>query len=105
VGGPLLISGAPEVQVNVAADAPAVTLYAYLYDVDASGSGTLMSYAPATVSHGAATIVFRPTSWTVVAGHHVELVIDTVDARYAAAEPSATKVTLSSPASFDFAAG
>lgn len=105
VGSALVISGSPQLKLNVSSSAPAVTLYAYLYDADASGAATLMSYAPATVSNGTATIKFRPMSWTVAAGHHAELVVDTVDSRYAAAEPAGTSVTLSSPASLTFGTG
>jgi predicted acyl esterase len=105
VGTPLRISGSPELRLRVASPARNVTLYAYLYDVDSTGTGTLMSYAPATVASGSATMAFRPMSWTVAQGHRVEVVVDTVDARYAAAEPAGTDVTLSSPASLSFATG
>jgi putative CocE/NonD family hydrolase len=99
VANPVLVSGTPKLRFTIASSSPSTTLYAYLYDVDESGSATLMTYAPATASGGAVTMTLRPVSWSVVAGHHVALVVDTVDARYASAAPSASTVTLSSPAS------
>jgi predicted acyl esterase len=95
---PVVISGSPTVHLDVAAATPATTFYAYLYDVDASGSGRLMTYAPDTISSGATTLTLHPTSWTVAAGHHIVLAIDTVDARYVSAAPSGSALTFSSTA-------
>ena len=94
-----LVSGLPTLRLHVAASAPKVTLYAYLYDVDPSGTATIMSYAPATVAPGSVSMALRPLCWTVAAGNHLELVVDTVDSRFVSAEPKGTTVTLSAPAS------
>jgi putative CocE/NonD family hydrolase len=93
------VTGTPTLQVNVASSASPVTLFSYLYDVNASGSATLMTYAPATVSSGKVAITLRPVSWTVAAGHHVVLVVDTADKNFQAVEPTGSTLTLSSPAS------
>jgi hypothetical protein len=74
-------------------------LFSYLYDVNSSGSATLMTYAPATVSPGKAAITLRPLSWTLAAGHHLVLVVDTADTNFRSVESAGSTVTLSSPAS------
>jgi predicted acyl esterase len=97
--GAAVVSGTPEVHVQVSSSAQKVTLFAYLYDVAPSGTATLMTYAPATVSPGDATMSLRPLAWTVAAGDRLSLVIDTADQRYASAEPAGSTLTLASPAS------
>jgi predicted acyl esterase len=93
-----VLSGVPTLRVQLSAARP-VTLYAYLYEVDPSGTATLMSYAPATAPSGELTMALRPLSWTVLAGDGLELVLDTADPHFAAAGTAATTFTLSSPAS------
>ncbi|HJQ43906.1 MAG TPA: alpha/beta fold hydrolase [Jatrophihabitantaceae bacterium] len=93
----LRVSGTPTLRVHVDSSASAVTLFGYLYDVTASGSATLMTYAPTTLSSGNASITLRPVSWTVPAGHHLVLVVATADENFQSAEPSGGLVTLSSP--------
>ena len=93
-----VISGSPHVSVAVTSSTPTTTLYAYLYDVAPDGTATLMSYAPETTPSGTASFVLRPTSWTVRAGDHLMLAIDTVDPRFASAAPSGSSLTLSSSA-------
>lgn len=95
---PMQVNGMPTLSVQVSSAAPSVTLFAYLYDVNGGGTATLMTYAPATVSSGAASITLRPVSWTVPAGHHLMLIVDTADPAFASAEPAGTTVTLSAPA-------
>jgi predicted acyl esterase len=97
--GAAVVSGTPRLRVQVRSSAPKVTLFAYLYDVDPSGTATLMTYAPATVSSGSVSLDLRPLAWTVAAGDHLSLVIDSADDRYASAEPAGTTLTLASPAS------
>jgi putative CocE/NonD family hydrolase len=100
---PLLVSGRPVLHVTPSSSTGSGTLYAYLYDVDTTGSASLMTFAPYTfaASGSARSIPLGPTSWTVATGHHVVLVVDTVDARYRPAAPSGSTLTLSSPASLD----
>ncbi|WP_158889975.1 CocE/NonD family hydrolase [Amycolatopsis anabasis] len=82
------ISGAPRLHTTVTTSAPEATLFAYLYDVDARGSGRLVSTKPYTL-RGATPgqpqgleFDLEPTVWDVPAGHHLALVVDTVDGRY-----------------------
>jgi predicted acyl esterase len=96
---PTVISGSPTLHLDIAASASPTTIYTYLYDVDGSGDATLMTYAPDSVAAGRTTITLRPTSWTVATGHHVALVVDTVDQRYISDAPSGSTVTLSATAS------
>jgi hypothetical protein len=74
-----------------------------------------MSYEPYTLlgaSAGSAediSITMQPVSWTVPAGHHLSLVVDTVDARYMALSRPGSSVTFSSsaaaPATFSVPVG
>ena len=96
------VSGTPTLRLKVEASS-AVTLFGYLYDVSASGEATLMTYRPATVSSGEVSIALRPVSWTVPAGHHLVLIVDTADENFHSAEANGSTVTLSSPASLSVA--
>jgi predicted acyl esterase len=98
VDRPTLISGSPSLRLGVAASTSPTTLYAHLYDVDASGTGTLMSYAPVSTAGGDVRLTLHPLAWTVASGHHLAAVIDTVDQRYLSDAPSGSSVTLESTA-------
>jgi putative CocE/NonD family hydrolase len=99
-----LVQGRPSLHVTVTPSAADVSLYVYLYDVDASGSGALMSYEPYTLLNAtpgaASTIDIRtePISWTVPAGHRLTVVVDTLDPRYRTLGTPHSTVTFSSPA-------
>jgi predicted acyl esterase len=105
VSSPMRVDGTPLLRLHVAASTPSVSLFAYLYDVNGSGLATLVTYAPTTVSAGDVSVTMRPLSWTVRAGHHLALVVDTADPNFAAAEPAGATATLSSPGSLSVAAG
>ena len=97
------VSGTPVAHLTVTPSAGTATFYAYLYDVAPGGTATLMSYAPETItgSAGAAQAVdvaLRTTVWTVRSGHHLALVVDTVDARFLSANRPDSTITFSSPA-------
>ncbi|MEO6885408.1 MAG: alpha/beta fold hydrolase [Jatrophihabitantaceae bacterium] len=101
-----LVNGSPTLQVTVTPSATTTSLFAYLYDVDASGAGTLMSYEPYTLLNVPAgqptqvSMTLQPTSWTVAKGHHLSLAIDTVDARFMPlSRTGSTLIFSSSPAS------
>ena len=102
---PAVFAGTPRLQLSLSSSAPKVSVFAYLYDVAPDGTGRLMSFTPYTATglSGRAqrvTIALRPIRWTVPAGDHVALVLDTVDARYRSAAPAGTVVTATSaPAS------
>jgi predicted acyl esterase len=99
-----VVNGAPKVHLTVTPSGPDTSLFAYLYDVDALGVGSLMSHKPLTLrgaTPGKAVPIdlrLEATSWEVAAGHHLELVIDTVDPRYRGRSVIGTTVTFSSPA-------
>ena len=98
-----VIAGEPRVHVNASATAPSASLFAYLYDVDAAGTGTLVSFGVATLTGTAgvaqaADIELGPIAWTVAAGHHLSLVIDSTDARYLGRSVPGSTITLSSSA-------
>jgi putative CocE/NonD family hydrolase len=107
---PTLISGEPHLRVNVTSSGTAATFFAYLYDVDPVRGGCLISYAPYTsqsMNPGVAQTVdvdLGTIAWTMPAGHHLALVIDTVDARYANHNVPGTTLTFAStpaaPATF-----
>lgn len=100
--GATTVTGAPAVHVSLAASAPSATVFTYLYDVAPSGSGQLMTMAPFTatgLTAGSAqpvAIRLQPTRWTLPAGHHLALVVDTVDLRFAQAAPGGSTLTISS---------
>ncbi|MDE2593206.1 MAG: hydrolase, partial [Burkholderiales bacterium] len=67
---------------------------AYLYDVDDLGIGTLISHGARSVHTATAgqtisyPIGMHMAAYTVPAGHHLSLVLDTQDAHYAPASNS-----------------
>ena len=95
-------SGSPTMTLTESAPSTAVSFAAYIYDVAPSGTGTLMTEAPMTIAKNtpntptSVTLRFQPIAWTVAAGHHLSIVIDYVDHRWAIATPSHTLLTLSS---------
>ncbi|HEY0688391.1 MAG TPA: CocE/NonD family hydrolase [Kribbella sp.] len=99
-----IINGSPRLHVTVTPSSSDTSLFAYLYDVNALGVGSLVSHKPITL-RGALPGKARPvdirleaTSWEVAAGHHLVLVVDTVDPRYLGLSKVGTSVSFSSPA-------
>jgi predicted acyl esterase len=107
--GPAVIIGRPVLDLNVRTPATTLTLFAYLYDVQSDGFGTLITAAPYTIENAApgkvqrVSMRFAPTAWTVQGGHHLSLVLDTVDPRFASAGEKGTPVSVSSAAGADAA--
>ncbi|GAA3558202.1 CocE/NonD family hydrolase [Kribbella ginsengisoli] len=99
-----VVNGAPKLHLTVTPSASDTSLFAYLYDVDALGVGSLVSHKPYTLRGATAgqpeTVDLRleATSWEVSAGHHLVLVVDTVDPRYLGYSSLGSSVTFSSPA-------
>lgn len=64
------------------------TVISYLYDVDANGTGKLITHAPVSWSDAtpgaplATDVALSATAWNVAAGHRVALVVDTQDPMY-----------------------
>ncbi|TCM38987.1 alpha/beta fold hydrolase [Kribbella sp. VKM Ac-2568] len=99
-----VLNGAPRLHVTVTPSGRDTSLFAYLYDVDALGVGSLVSHKPYTLRGAtlgrAVPLDFKleATSWEVAAGHHLVLVVDTVDPRYLGRSMLGTSVSFSSPA-------
>ncbi|GDY29977.1 hypothetical protein GTS_16100 [Gandjariella thermophila] len=97
------VLGVPRLHLTVTPSAPTTSLFAYLYDVDAAGQGALISHQPVTLRDVTPNrprmvdLVLEPISWDVPAGHHLELVVDTVDPRYRSASRPGSTVTFGSP--------
>src|SRR5262249_52786393 len=95
--------------LNIAASSRTATLFFYLYDVSADGTGSLINMQPYTATNLRSvavphTIPLQPTAYSVPAGDHLVLVVDTVDPRYLSLTPPGTTITVASnkqhPSSF-----
>lgn len=86
-----------ETAVHLVVSSPhAATIVCYLFDVDANGQGSLLTFGPATVDgHGAATVEMQPINVTVATGDHLVLVAGTQDGRYRSATSVGQPVTVS----------
>ncbi len=99
-----LVQGSPRLSATVTPSTSEVSLFAYLYDVDALGGGRLITHKPYTILGATPGLPrkvdfgLETTSWTVAAGHHLTLVVDTVDLRYQGKSALGGLVTFSSPA-------
>ncbi|MFF1820462.1 CocE/NonD family hydrolase [Kribbella sp. NPDC058245] len=99
-----LINGSPRLSFTATPSVKDTSLFAYLYDVNALGVGSLISHKPLTLrgaTPGKAVPIdlrLEATSWEVPAGHHLTLVVDTVDPRYLGRSSVGSSVTFSSPA-------
>ncbi|MFI6833529.1 CocE/NonD family hydrolase [Kribbella sp. NPDC050241] len=100
-----VVNGTPKLHLTVKPSGPSTSLFAYLYDVNALGVGSLITHKPLTLrgaTPGKAVPIdvrLEATSWEVPAGNHLVLVVDTVDPRYLGRSTLGTSVTFSSPAS------
>ncbi|QUH00279.1 X-Pro dipeptidyl-peptidase [Saccharopolyspora erythraea] len=98
------VSGTPRLSTTVTSDSDDTTLFAYLYDVDAFGAGSLISHKPVTLHGGASggpqrvELALEPGLWTVPAGHRLVLVVDTLDPRYGSSAQAGSRVGFDSPA-------
>lgn len=95
------LAGAARLHATVTPSKADTTLVAYLYDVDALGTGGLLTHKPITLhAKGSQTLDLRlePTLWTVPKGHHLTLVVDSTDLRYTSTSQLGGTVTYSSPA-------
>ncbi|WP_219209239.1 CocE/NonD family hydrolase [Variovorax boronicumulans] len=83
------IRGIPKLNLRVTPTQARAQVSAYLYDVDAIGTGMLITHG-ATTLHWATPgqtldlpLDFSATAYDVPAGHHIGVVIDTADSLYA----------------------
>jgi predicted acyl esterase len=93
--------GDPSLRIDVAASAPTVTMYLYLYDVTADGVGTLVDMQPYTATGLSTkpktlTITMQPIAYSVPAGDRLTLVIDTADPHFQSLTPPNTTLTITS---------
>lgn len=97
-------AGSPTLTLSVTATQPTVTMVAYLFDVDASGTASFTTVAPATLTglstatSQSVTLNFQPIDWTVAAGHHLALVVDSGDHRWGSSNVPNTALQFTSTA-------
>ncbi|WP_239538541.1 CocE/NonD family hydrolase C-terminal non-catalytic domain-containing protein [Dyella mobilis] len=95
------LTGMPSLQVTVTPTSNQLTLVAYLYDVNASGIGQLMTWKPYTIGNAMVGVPqtiamnLEATDWQINPGDQLALVIDTADLRYAGVTPLNRDVTFS----------
>ncbi|GAA3439338.1 CocE/NonD family hydrolase [Kutzneria kofuensis] len=95
------VDGAPHARLAVTPSAADTTLFAYLYDVGPLGLGSLITHKPYSLlgaTPGVARTIdlgLEPIAWNVPAGHHLALVVDTVDPRYLTSSKPGSTVALS----------
>nr|WP_202885635.1 CocE/NonD family hydrolase [Kribbella sandramycini] len=99
-----IVNGSPELRFTATPSVKDTSLFAYLYDVNALGVGSLISHKPLTLrgaTPGQAVSIdlrMEATSWEVPVGNRLVLVVDTVDPRYLGRSSVGSTVTFSSPA-------
>lgn len=79
------IAGRFQAHLTVTPPAVTGTVIAYVYDVNELGVGSLISYMPYSWKHATPNrsfpvdLTFEPTEYTLGAGHHLSLVLDSKD--------------------------
>jgi X-Pro dipeptidyl-peptidase C-terminal non-catalytic domain len=79
------VVGRPRFTATVTSSAKDTSLFVYLYDVNALGIGSLITYKPVTIrgtSTATVDVPLEAISWDVPAGHHLAVVVDTEDLRF-----------------------
>lgn len=82
------LGGMPSLRTTVTPSASRATVVAYLYDVDAHGNGTLLSWQPWTAKDltpghpVTADLRLQPILHAVPAGHRIALVLDSTEGRF-----------------------
>lgn len=101
VRAPTLVAGTLHARFTVASSlAGDATVIAYLYDVDASGTGRLISWQPITATGLSADrprpldASLPPTAWTLATGHRLALAVDRNDARYQSLTPAGATLSV-----------
>lgn len=98
------IRGASVLHTTLTPSAADGTVIGYLYDVDALGTGKLVTHAPYTWigktpgTAFSADIALQATAYDLPAGHRLALVVDTADPLYIGENPAFATVSFSSPA-------
>lgn len=79
------LRGSLRAHLTVVPPATVGTVVAYVYDVDPLGTGSLVNYLPYSWKHATpgrpqpVDLAFSPTAYTLAAGHHLALVVDSKD--------------------------
>lgn len=100
----IAMAGTPYLDVNLRSSTSVATVFVYFYDVSPSGSATLMCGEPFTATglspgvERSVSIALEPLAWTVAAGDHLVVAVDTADPRYSSPTPAGAVITLSSTA-------
>ncbi len=98
-----VLAGAPSLRVTVTPSQSHVTLVAYLYSMDALGTGTLLSYKPYSLRDAVPgqartlEIGLEAAAAEIPAGSRLVLAIDTLDPRYTDATDVGGSVAFGSP--------
>jgi hypothetical protein len=98
------LAGSPSLRVTVVPSQSKVSLFAYLYRMDALGVAQLITHAPYSLrgaTPGQAVTLDWPlqaAAAEIPAGQRLVLVIDTQDVRYTDASDGGGTVTFTSPA-------
>ncbi|HEU5028920.1 MAG TPA: CocE/NonD family hydrolase [Spirillospora sp.] len=105
------VRGIPELTLSVTPSAKTATLVSYLYDVDAAGTGRLISQDAYTLLKAApgktvkVPVRLQAAAYDVPAGHRLMLVVDTKDPLYGDADVPGSTVTVRSPSRLDLPLG
>lgn len=97
------IGGYPFLHTVVTPSAKDTSFFAYLYDVGPDGVGSLITHKPYTlrdVKPGRPETIdlrLEPIRWNLAGGHHLALVVDTMDIRYRSTSRPGTTVTFAAP--------
>ncbi|MFI9203047.1 CocE/NonD family hydrolase [Streptomyces sp. NPDC053048] len=99
---PRYVRGTPQVRVTVTPSAGKGTIVFYLYDVDALGNGSLMTWGPWSFSGRAPGRPFtvetglHPTAYDLPAGHRLAMVAGTTDSQMIGRNRLGARISLSS---------
>jgi putative CocE/NonD family hydrolase len=105
------VRGIPRLTLSVTPSAKTATLVSYLYDVDAGGTGRLISQDARTLLRAApgktvkVPVRLQAAAYDVPAGHRLMLVVDTKDPLYGDADVPGSTITVRSPSSLDLPLG
>lgn len=98
------IVGQPTLHVSVSLFAAQASLFVHLYDVTPSGLGDLITTSTYSIANAtpnqpkAYDIPFETTAYTLPAGHHLSVVIDTTDTKFASLGTRGEQIAFTSSA-------
>jgi predicted acyl esterase len=102
----LRVRGIPRLHLALTSSRPTGTVVAYLYDVNASGLGRLVSHAPMTwlAATTGLDVPMQVTAFDLPAGHRLGLVVDTKDPLYLDANVRDSTITFRDGCTLDLPA-